>query len=75
MFNCCLPPVSKIIGWQLCSEMSYPDPASGLVFSLTGPLRMAVTLTKQDRGLQQYILEAAYNYIPQVPLWRALLWL
>lgn len=68
MFNCCLPPVSEIIGWQLCSEMSYPDPASGLVFPLTGPLRVAVTLTKQDRGLQQYVLEAAYNYIAQVPL-------
>lgn len=70
MFNCCLPPVSEIIGWQLCSEMSYPDPDSGLVFPLTAPLRVAVTLTKQDRGLQQYVVEAAYNYIAQVPLAR-----
>ncbi|KAM6244422.1 uncharacterized protein M6G45_010876 isoform 1-T1 [Spheniscus humboldti] len=67
--SCTREEVSKIIGWQLCSEMSYPDPASGLVFSLTGPLRVAVTLTKQDRGLQQYILEAAYNYIPQENSW------
>lgn len=70
MFNCCLPLVSEIIGWQLCSEMSYPDPASGLVFPLSGPLRVAVTLTKQDRGLQQYVVEAAYNHIAQVPLAR-----
>lgn len=70
MFNCCLPPVSEIIGWQLCSEMSYPDPASGLVFPLPGPLRVAVTLTKQDRGLQQYVVEAAYNCIAQVLLAR-----
>lgn len=68
MFNCCLPLVSETIGWQLCSEMSYPDPASGLVLPLTGPLLVAVTLTKQDRGLQQYVVEAAYNYIAQVPL-------
>nr|XP_041575127.1 uncharacterized protein LOC115497284 [Taeniopygia guttata] len=61
--------VSEIIGWQLCSEMSYPDPASGLVLPLTGPLLVAVTLTKQDRGLQQYVVEAAYNYIAQENSW------
>ncbi|XP_040976270.1 uncharacterized protein LOC115335953 isoform X5 [Aquila chrysaetos chrysaetos] len=61
--------VSEIFGWQLCSEMSYPDPASGLVFPLTGPLKVAVTLTKQDRGLQQYVMEAACNYIPQENSW------
>uniref|UniRef100_A0A8B9N7B0 Vitellinogen open beta-sheet domain-containing protein n=1 Tax=Accipiter nisus TaxID=211598 RepID=A0A8B9N7B0_9AVES len=61
--------VSEILGWQLCSEMSYPDPASGLVFPLTGPLRVAVTLTKQDRGLQQYVMEAACNYVPQENSW------
>ncbi|XP_065541888.1 uncharacterized protein LOC136017503 [Lathamus discolor] len=67
--SCIREEVSKIIGWQLCSEMSYPAPASGLVFPLTGPLRVAVTLTKQDRGLQQYIVEAAYNYIAQENSW------
>ncbi|XP_053936194.1 uncharacterized protein LOC128853691 isoform X2 [Cuculus canorus] len=67
--SCTREEVSEIIGWQLCSEMSYPDSANGLVFPLTGPLRMAVTLTKQDRGLQQYVLEAAYNYIPQENSW------
>ncbi|XP_075370784.1 uncharacterized protein LOC142415850 [Mycteria americana] len=67
--SCTREEVSEIIGWQLCSEMSYPDPASGLVFPLSGPLRVAVTLTKQDRGLQQYIVEGAYNYIPQENSW------
>ncbi|KAF4791976.1 hypothetical protein TURU_125831 [Turdus rufiventris] len=67
--SCTREKVSEIIGWQLCSEMSYPDPASGLVFPLTGPLRVAVTLTKQDRGLQQYVLEAVYNYIAQENSW------
>ncbi|XP_050762156.1 uncharacterized protein LOC127022570 [Gymnogyps californianus] len=67
--SCTREEVSEIIGWQLCSEMSYPDPASSLVFPLTGPLRVAITLTKQDRGLQQYVVEAAYNYIPQENSW------
>ncbi|KAM6054404.1 uncharacterized protein VSU04_010687 [Chlamydotis macqueenii] len=67
--SCTRQEVSEIIGWQLCSEMSYPDPASGLVFPLTGPLRVAVTLTKQDKGLQQYVVEAAYNYVHQQDSW------
>lgn len=67
--------MSEFIGWQLCSEMSYPDPASSLVFPLAGPLKVAVMLTKQDKGLQQYLVEATYNYIPQVPLWHASPWL
>ncbi|OPJ87781.1 hypothetical protein AV530_001177 [Patagioenas fasciata monilis] len=67
--SCTREEVSQVVGWQLCSEMSYPDPASGLVFPLTGPLRVAVTLTKQDRGLQQYVLEAAFHYIPQEDSW------
>ncbi|KAJ7409931.1 hypothetical protein BTVI_55017 [Pitangus sulphuratus] len=67
--SCTREEVSEILGWQLCSEMSYPAPASGLVFPLPGPLRVAVTLTKQDRGLQQYLVEAAYNYVPQENSW------
>ncbi|XP_066186507.1 uncharacterized protein [Sylvia atricapilla] len=67
--SCTREEVSEIIGWQLCSEMSYPDPASGLFFPFPGPLRVAVTLTKQDRGLQQYVVEAAYNYMAQENSW------
>nr|XP_009681790.1 PREDICTED: uncharacterized protein LOC104149710 [Struthio camelus australis] len=67
--SCTREEVSKIIGWQLCSEMLYPDSASGLPFPFTGPLRVSVTLTKQDRGLQQYLVEAAYSYIPRENSW------
>ncbi|XP_064582376.1 uncharacterized protein LOC135454311 [Zonotrichia leucophrys gambelii] len=67
--SCTREEVSEIIGWQLCSALSYPDPASGLVFPLSGPLRVAVTLTKQDRGLQQYVVEAAYDHIAQENSW------
>ncbi|XP_066417236.1 uncharacterized protein [Molothrus aeneus] len=67
--SCTWEEVSEIIGWQLCSAMSYPDPASGLVFPLSGPLRVAVILTKQDRGLQQYVVEAAYDHIAQENSW------
>ncbi|XP_064529642.1 uncharacterized protein LOC135423377 [Pseudopipra pipra] len=67
--SCTREEVSEILGWQLCSEMSYPALASGLVFPLTGPSRVAVILTKKDRGLQQYVVEAAYNYIPQENSW------
>ncbi|XP_051632927.1 uncharacterized protein LOC127466297 [Manacus candei] len=67
--SCTREEVSEILGWQLCSEMSYPALASGLVFPLAGPSRVAVILTKKDRGLQQYVVEAAYNYIPQENSW------
>nr|XP_047909692.1 uncharacterized protein LOC106041217 isoform X1 [Anser cygnoides] len=67
--SCTGKEVSEFIGWQLCSEMSYPDPASALLYPLAGPSRVAVTLTKQDRGLQQYVVEAAYNYVPQEDSW------
>ncbi|XP_071300797.1 uncharacterized protein [Agelaius tricolor] len=67
--SCTWEEVSEMIGWQLCSAVSYPDPASALVFPLSGPLRVAVTLTKQDRGLQQYVVEAAYDHIAQENSW------
>ncbi|XP_063027524.1 uncharacterized protein LOC134426445 [Melospiza melodia melodia] len=67
--SCTREEVSEIIGWQLCSALSYPGPASGLVFPLSGPLRVAVTLTKQDRGLQQYVVEAAYDHTAQENSW------
>ncbi|XP_074867207.1 uncharacterized protein LOC142021855 [Carettochelys insculpta] len=67
--TCTSEEVSKIFGWQLCSEMSYPGKTSGLPFPLSGPAKAAVTLNKQDRGLQQYLMEAAYDYIPQKDSW------
>ncbi|XP_043379497.1 uncharacterized protein LOC102932729 isoform X4 [Chelonia mydas] len=67
--SCTSEEVSKIFGWQLCSEMSYPGKTSGLPFPFSGPAKAAMTLKKQDRGLQQYLMEAAYNYTPQEDSW------
>ncbi|XP_051828645.1 uncharacterized protein LOC127545411 [Antechinus flavipes] len=58
---------SHIWGWQMCSKVSYPT--QGQPFSLAVPIAAAVTLKKQDKGLQQYLLEAAYAYIPQKESW------
>ncbi|XP_078518884.1 uncharacterized protein LOC144784068 [Lissotriton helveticus] len=66
---CTSEDVSKLFGWQLCSEMSYSDTSSDLPFPLSGPVKAAVTLRKQDKGLHQYLLEAAYNYISQKNGW------
>ncbi|XP_053899120.1 uncharacterized protein LOC128844959 [Malaclemys terrapin pileata] len=67
--SCTSEEVSKIFGWQLCSEMSYPGKTSGLPFPFSGPAKAAVTLKKQDRGLQLYLMEATYNYTPQEDSW------
>ncbi|XP_032635523.1 uncharacterized protein LOC116824393 [Chelonoidis abingdonii] len=67
--SCTSEEVSKIFGWQLCSEMSYPGKTSGLPFPFSGPAKAAMTLKKQDRGLQLYLMEAAYNYTPQEDSW------
>lgn len=52
--------------WRLCTEVTWPAP--GQPYLLSVPVFMAVTLKKQDRGLHQYLLEAAYTFHPQVPL-------
>lgn len=51
-------------GWQLCTEVAWP--AAGQPHLLSVPVSVVVTLKKQDRGLQQYLLEAAYTVHPQV---------
>lgn len=48
--------------------MSYHGKTSGLSFPFSGSAKAAMTLKKQDRGLQQYLMEAAYNYVAQVQL-------
>ncbi|XP_072336910.1 uncharacterized protein [Scyliorhinus torazame] len=60
---------SRQIGWQICSEMSYPSGSSGPTFLLSGPAEASVMLIKRDKGLQQYLLEAAYSYITQKNSW------
>lgn len=55
-----------MVGWQLCSNASYPVPAE--VFSLPppGPVSVSLRLLKLDRGLHYYLLEAAYSLLTQV---------
>ncbi|XP_074052215.1 uncharacterized protein LOC141495122 [Macrotis lagotis] len=65
--SCTGKEASHIWGWQMCSKVSYP--AQGQPFFLAVPIAAAVTLKKQDKGLQQYLLEAAYAYIPQKESW------
>ncbi|XP_032896898.1 uncharacterized protein LOC116985893 [Amblyraja radiata] len=60
---------SRQIGWQICSEMSYPSGSSGLAFPLSGPAEASVMLIKRDKGLHQYLLEAAYSYATQKNTW------
>nr|XP_033819216.1 uncharacterized protein LOC117369188 isoform X2 [Geotrypetes seraphini] len=67
--TCTSEEVSKLLGWQFCSEMSYPRSVSGLSFPLSGPVKAMLILRKQDKGLQQFLLEARYNYIPQKDSW------
>ncbi|KAM4557598.1 uncharacterized protein V3H82_017324 [Fundulus diaphanus] len=52
---------SKLIGWQLCSNVSYPSLASGITLPPSGPVQLSLRLLKLDRGLHYYLLEAAYS--------------
>ncbi|XP_023191574.1 uncharacterized protein LOC102233917 isoform X3 [Xiphophorus maculatus] len=52
---------SKMIGWQLCSNVSYPSLPSGVALPPTGPAHLSLRLLKLDRGLHYYLLEAAYS--------------
>ncbi|XP_057171097.1 uncharacterized protein LOC113270878 [Ursus arctos] len=65
--SCTDEKVSRTWGWQLCTELTWP--AAGQPYLLSVPVFAAVTLTKQDRGLQQYVLEAAYTFHPQKDSW------
>ncbi|XP_053132427.1 uncharacterized protein LOC128336575 [Hemicordylus capensis] len=71
MKSCTNEGVSKMFGWQLCSEISYPneDTTGFFIFPFHGPIKVAMTLAKKDRSLHQYLLKAAYNYISQKGSW------
>ncbi|XP_027973286.1 uncharacterized protein LOC114219867 [Eumetopias jubatus] len=58
--SCTDKKASHTWGWRLCTEVTWP--AAGQPFLLSVPVFLAVTLTKQDRGLRQYLLEAAYTF-------------
>ncbi|KAM3605075.1 uncharacterized protein V6R79_020226 [Siganus canaliculatus] len=60
---------SKLVGWQLCSNASYPFPASGVSLPAPGPAHLSLRLLKLDRGLHYYLLEAAYSLLPQRGTW------
>ncbi|XP_043770238.1 uncharacterized protein LOC122701385 [Cervus elaphus] len=65
--SCTSKEASHTWGWQLCTEMCWPAPDQP--YLLWVPVLAAVTLKKQDRGLQQYLLEAAYTLHPQKDCW------
>ncbi|KAF4015592.1 hypothetical protein G4228_006966 [Cervus hanglu yarkandensis] len=65
--SCTSKEASHTWGWQLCTEMRWPAPDQP--YLLWVPVLAAVTLKKQDRGLQQYLLEAAYTLHPQKDCW------
>lgn len=56
--------VSKMIGWQLCSDVTYPLTPRG--FPPLGPVLFTLRLQKLDKSLKQYLMEAAYTFVPQV---------
>ncbi|XP_045907286.1 uncharacterized protein LOC123972095 isoform X3 [Micropterus dolomieu] len=61
---------SKMVGWQLCSNASYPLPATGIIsLPPPGPVHLSLRLLKLDRGLHYYLLEAAYSLLPQRDTW------
>ncbi|XP_058013738.1 uncharacterized protein LOC131185316 [Ahaetulla prasina] len=67
---CTSDEASKMFGWQLCSEVFLPDDkTSSFVLPFPGPVKVAVTLRKQDRNLQQYLIKAAYHYVAQKGSW------
>lgn len=55
-----------MVGWQLCSNTSYPSLATGVAFPPAGPVHVSLRLLKLDRGLHYYLLEAAYSVHHQV---------
>ncbi|XP_030607400.1 uncharacterized protein LOC115795564 [Archocentrus centrarchus] len=60
---------SKMVGWQLCSNTSYPSLATGVAFPPSGPVHLSLRLLKLDRGLHYYLLEAAYSVHHQRGTW------
>ncbi|KAM6155924.1 uncharacterized protein ACDL77_025152 [Rhynchocyon petersi] len=65
--SCTHKEASQTWGWQLCTQVNWP--AAGQPYLLSVPVSMAVILKKQDRGLQQYLLEAAYTLHSQKDNW------
>ncbi|XP_056913419.1 uncharacterized protein LOC130539234 isoform X1 [Takifugu flavidus] len=60
---------SKMVGWQLCSNTSYPFSAGDFSLPPPGPVSVSLRLLKLDRGLHYYVLEAAYSLLAQRGSW------
>ncbi|KAK1786722.1 hypothetical protein P4O66_017119, partial [Electrophorus voltai] len=60
---------SKMLGCQLCSDVIYPVSLIGRGFPPPGPVLFTLRFQKLDKGLQKYILEAAYAFVPQRTSW------
>ncbi|XP_032387729.1 apolipophorins [Etheostoma spectabile] len=60
---------SKMVGWQLCYNASYPLAATSVSLPAPGPVYISLSLLKLDRGLHYYLLEAAYSLLPQKGTW------
>ncbi|XP_047657702.1 uncharacterized protein LOC113644112 isoform X2 [Tachysurus fulvidraco] len=60
---------SKMLGWQLCTDVTYPVLLMGKSFPPPGPMIFTLRLQKLDRVLQKYLLEAAYAFVPQQNSW------
>ncbi|XP_075686225.1 uncharacterized protein LOC142655659 [Rhinoderma darwinii] len=67
--SCMNEEASKLLGWQPCLELSFPDGENLLPFPLSGPGKVLLKLKKHDKGLHQYLLEASYNHVPQKDGW------
>uniref|UniRef100_A0AAV2JUM6 Vitellogenin n=1 Tax=Knipowitschia caucasica TaxID=637954 RepID=A0AAV2JUM6_KNICA len=57
--------LSKLVGWQLCSNTSHP----ALSLPPSGPSHFSLRLLKLDKGLHYYLLEAAYSVLTQRGSW------
>ncbi|XP_058251674.1 apolipophorins isoform X3 [Hemibagrus wyckioides] len=60
---------SKMLGWQLCTDVTYPVLLMGKSFPPPGPMIFSLRLQKLDRVLQKYLLEAAYSFVPKQNSW------
>ncbi|XP_061550368.1 vitellogenin-like [Phycodurus eques] len=60
---------SKMVGWQLCANASYPLASGSISLPPSGPTHLSVRLLKLDRGLHYYLLEAAFSMDPLVDSW------
>ncbi|XP_044160458.1 vitellogenin [Bufo gargarizans] len=67
--SCMNEDASKLLGWQPCFELSFPDGKNLLPFPWSGPGKASLVLKKHDKGLQQYLLEASYNQVSQKDGW------